>query len=279
MIPVLYCGNDKVFDGILISLLSITKYTAAPLGVYIMTVDLQDINAEYKPVTGAQRSFLESVVRRVNADSFVCLIDVTEQFRSEMLGSPNMITNYTPYTLVRLFADIVSGLPDKILYLDTDTMAHADISPVFDIDIDGYEFAAARDYLGKIFIRYDYQNAGVLLLNLVQIRKTGFFVQVRAFCRTKRMWFPDQTALNRLVPKKKFMSSRYNEQRKLHEDTVIQHFCKSIRLLPFYHTINIKPWEIERLHRIYHLHAYDDILDEYLECRRKFSVLRPQTGG
>ena len=162
-----------------------------------------------------------------------------------------------------LFADKIPNIPSRILYLDTDTIMHGDISPVFETDIENYEFGAAIDFLGKFFIRYNYQNAGVLLLNMDKIRETGLFEKARNLVRRKKMAFPDQDALNKLVLKKKFISTKYNEQRMLHKKTVVHHFCKSIRWFPFFHTVNIKPWEVEKVKKVYKLHCYDDVLAEY----------------
>lgn len=263
MINLLYCGNDKVLDGMMISLLSIIKYTKSPLHVYVMTMDLRQIHPRNIPIQQSQMEYLERMLKEVNAESKVIRIDVTERFRNEMLESPNLMTNYTPYTLVRLFADQVEELPERLLYLDTDTIAMDTIEPMFDIEIQSYEFAGVRDYLGKWFIDINYMNAGILYLNMRRIKETGLFKKSRQLCREKKMWFPDQTSLNRLAQKKLFLPRKYNEQRKLRKDTVIQHFCKSIRWVPYYHTVNVKPWEVEKVRTVYKIHEYDDILDEY----------------
>lgn len=263
MINLLYCGNDKVLDGMMISLLSIIKYTKSPLHVYVMTMDLRQIHPRNIPIQQSQMEYLERMLKEVNAESKVIRIDVTERFRNEMLESPNLMTNYTPYTLVRLFADQVEELPERLLYLDTDTIAKDTIEPMFDIEIQSYEFAGVRDYLGKWFIDINYMNAGILYLNMRRIKETGLFKKSRQLCREKKMWFPDQTSLNRLAQKKLFLPRKYNEQRKLRKDTVIQHFCKSIRWVPYYHTVNVKPWEVEKVRTVYKIHEYDDILDEY----------------
>lgn len=265
MMNLLYCGNDRVLDGMLISLLSITKYTKNPLHVYVMTMDLQELDARNVPIRQEQMDYLEEMIKQVNMESEIHLLDISEIFKEEMLKSPNLKTNYTPYTLVRLFADRVEELPAKILYLDTDTIAKDSIEPIFDIDISEYEFAGVRDFLGKWFINIHYMNAGILYLNMEKVKETNLFYRARKMCMEKKMWFPDQTALNRLVKKKLFIPRKYNEQRRLHKDTVIQHFCKSIRFLPYYHTVNIKPWEVEKVRKVYKIHAYDDILEEYLE--------------
>lgn len=263
MINLLYCGNNKVFDGMLVSLLSIIKYTSSQINVYVITMDLREIDERNIPVSEDQIAFLENVIKEKNTESSIKRIDVTELFLNDMKNSPNLTNSYTPYTLTRLYADQCKELPDRILYLDTDTIARTDISSVFSYDISDYEFAGVIDYLGKVFIRYNYMNAGVLFLNLDKIRERETFAKAIHMCKNKKMWFPDQTALNRVVKKKMFLPTRYNEQRKLRNNTVIQHFCKSIRWFPFFHTVNVKPWQVNEMHTIHHLYAYDDILKEY----------------
>ena len=270
-INLLYCGNFKVFDGLLISLLSMTKYTKEIIKVFVITMDLQSINLDYAPISQSQINYLENMIKEVNSESSIKLFDISKIFLEETKNSPNLKNNYTPYTLARLYADKIPEIPNKILYLDTDTIMHGDISSVFETDIENYEFAAAIDFLGKFFIRYNYQNAGVMLLNMKKIRETKLFQRARNLIKTKKMAFPDQDALNKLVEKKKFISTKYNEQRMLHKKTVIHHFCKSIRWFPFFHTVNIKPWNVDDVRNVYKLHCYDDVLDEY---KKRISKLK-----
>ncbi|OJF77264.1 MAG: hypothetical protein BKP49_03675 [Treponema sp. CETP13] len=267
---ILYCGNDKIFDGILISLLSICKYSKAQLNVFVLTANLTDINTAYKAISQSHINFLENTIKETNSESKITLLDVSDMFREDMINSPNLVNNYTPYTLLRLYVDLIPEIPEKIIYLDTDTMAHDDIQKLYAVDVKKYEYAAALDYLGKIFLHYDYQNAGVLLFNVKKMKETGFLKNVRDYCKYKKMYFPDQTALNSVAKNKKFLSSRFNDQRKFHKDTVIQHFSKSIRWWPIYHTVNIKPWEIEKMHSVYKLHEYDDILQDYQNKKELF---------
>lgn len=274
MLNLLYCGNYKVFDGMMVSLLSIIKYTKEPLGVYVLTMDLRDVDENNIPVSEKQMKFLESLIQKENAESRIYLIDITSQFRAQMADSRNIKSSYTPYTFLRLFADEIAEIPDKILYLDTDTIASDSIEPIFETDMEGVEFAGVIDYLGKWFIRYNYMNAGVLFLNMPQIRKTGVFKKAREMCRQKKMWFPDQTALNRCVIKKKFISTRYNEQRMIHKNTCIRHFCKTLRLFPYFHTINIKPWQIDEMHKVYKIFIYDEILNEYTKQIRIYEEMQ-----
>ena len=52
MINVLFCGNDKVFDGMLTCSLSILKRsrTDEPITFYIYTMDVSHIKPQYLPV-------------------------------------------------------------------------------------------------------------------------------------------------------------------------------------------------------------------------------------
>lgn len=263
MINLLYCGNKKVFDGMLISLLSIIKHYKGELNVFVLTMDLSNIDEKHIPVSAGQIEYLEKVLKDVNEKSELKRIDITELFLAEMADSVNMQNFYTPYCLLRLFADLILELPEKLIYLDTDTVANGDISSLFKYDVSEYEFAGTIDYLGKWFKNRKYINSGVLLLNLKKIRETGLFEKTREVCKNKKMAFPDQDALNKYAVSKMFLPTKYNSQRRYHSDDVIQHFCKSIRLFPFFHTINIKPWEVEKVQKIYKNHAYDDILLDY----------------
>ena len=260
MINIMYSGNDKVFKGILLSTLSIIKNTNEAINVNILTMEIDN----FKPINKEMCDLLEKVIKEKNPESEVNLYDVTKIFIEEMKDSKNLNNFYTPYCLLRLFADLLD-LPEKIIYLDTDTMVNKDLSEFFNIDITDYEFAGVVDRLGRWFIGLNYINSGVLLLNLEKIRETHLFKNTREMVKNKKMAFPDQSALNKLKKHYLKIPSIYNSQRYLKKDTVVKHFCKSIRWLPIYHTINVKPWEVEKVHRRLKIRAYDDIYLKYEE--------------
>jgi lipopolysaccharide biosynthesis glycosyltransferase len=232
-------------------------------------MSLTDIDKAFSGINKQQCAFIDKTIKEYNPENKVSLHDITDIFRAEMLNSPNIASFYTPYTLLRLFCDNL-GLPGRIIYLDTDTAALSDIAPLYHYDLRGCELAGALDYLGKFFINPRYINAGVLLLDLEKIRQTGLFARARAFCATKKTAFPDQDAINRLVGKKRFIPRRYNEQRRVKSDTVIRHFSKTLRLFPYFHSLNIKPWEPDKLHKIYHCYEFDDILEEYAKKKSEW---------
>ena len=151
MINIMFAGNYKVFDGMLIASLSILKHTKDPITAYILTMDLTDMNKEFKPITKENIELLNKIYKEVNPESNVVLIDATEVYKKEFENSPNNNCFYTPYTFLRLFADQLDGLPDKILYLDTDVAAYGNIKELYGVDITNYEIAGGRDYYGKVF--------------------------------------------------------------------------------------------------------------------------------
>ena len=241
-----------------------------------MTMDLRKLNENYKPITDEHIHILENVIQKKNPKNRVVLFDATDIFEERLGDSPNLTSGYTPYTLLRLLAGAFP-LPDRILYVDADTMFNGDIKEIETYDMTEYELAGALDYLGKYFIAKDYLNAGVLYLNMKKIKETKLFDRALKLCLTKEMVFPDQDAINELVTKKQVLPRRFNEQHKWRKDTVIQHFAKTIYLLPFFKVVNIKQWQIELVQDVLKLHVYDAIYEEYRKIRNSLEneVLEP----
>lgn len=88
----------------------------------------------------------------------------------------------------------------------------------------GYEYAAARDHYGKYLLNSNYINAGVLLLNMKQIKQTGLFEKARTLIRTKKLLFADQDAIYKSTTRKKMLPQRFNDQKFLHDHTIVRHF-------------------------------------------------------
>ena len=269
MINLLYCGNEKVFDGILTSLLSIVKRDQShdSYHVYVFTMNLTRVNPAYTPISDRLISFLDGVMKEYNSESKVEKVDVTELYESLMGHSPNETAYCSPYTLIRLLADKVEGIPDKLLYLDTDIMFNRDIHLLYEQDFKGAEFAASNDHYGKYLINPRYINAGVLLFDMKKCRETGLFEKSREWINKKKLVFADQSALQRACTKKRLLPQRYNDQKFLHKHTVVRHFSKRLFWLPYPHTDNIKQYHVEKVHKVFHYHQFDDILEEYLRLK------------
>ena len=271
MINLLLCGNEKVFDGALTELISITNRTKEAIRCYIFTAELTRIKPEYTAINEEQVGFLNRVVKQKNPDNQVIRVDVTEIYEKQFKNCANEGAYCTPYTLLRLLADLVPEMPEKLLYLDIDMMIGDDISKLYNIDIDGYEYAAVREKYGRWLIRPDYINAGMLLFNMKMAKETKLFEKARNLIRTRKLLFADQDAIFWSTKKKKLLPRIFNEQSKFNKkDTVICHFCKRLMLKPYPHTENFKQWNVEEVHNILKCHAFDEDLEEYLKLKDKF---------
>lgn len=276
MINLLYCGNDKVFDGLLISLLSASKNTKDSIRAYVLTMDLSDIDEKYQPLTEKHRVFLENMIKEQNANSSVNLIDVTEIYKKSMLNSKNLKNHFTPYAQLRLFADSLQEIPYKIIYLDTDTIVNGDLKELFRIDVTHYELACVKDlynwlnpYRWKV---KKYFNSGVLLLNMKNIRKTKLFKNARELVATKKMISPDQDALNFLVKNKLMLPEKFNAKDKYYKDIIVHHFCNVRKKGNFF--FRVKPWHVDLVKQ--KMSAYNDLLDEYLTLKKQFEDSQPK---
>lgn len=268
---VLYAGNYKVFDGVMTSMLSILKRTSVtePFCFYILTMDVSNIKEEYKPITDRQIDILSQAAKKYNQENQIKLIDVTDIYNKEFAGSPNEQCYCSPYTLIRLFMDMLPDIPDKILYLDADIMFNRDIALLYNQDISDYEYAAARDHYGKYLIYPNYINAGVLLFNMKKCKETGIFGKARELIKIKKLTFADQSAIIRSTTRRKVLPQKFNDQKFLHKSTVVRHFSKRLFYLPYPHTENVKQWHIDRMKKVFGYNQFDDILDEYLGWKEK----------
>lgn len=272
MINVLFSGNEKVFDGVLTCVLSILKRTDTkePFRFYVYTMDATRVKPEYTPISDSLIEFLDGIVKEYNAENSMVKVDVTELYEKEFANCPNEQAYCSPYTLLRLFADIVPDMPDKLLYLDVDILFNRDIRLLYDIDITEYEYAAARDHYGKYLLNPNYINAGVLLFNMKKIRETGLLEKSRKLIKEKKLVFADQSAVYRSTTKKKMLPQRFNDQKFLHKHTVVRHFSKRLFYLPYPHTDNIKQWRVSDIHRVFGYYVFDDILYEYIYLKNKY---------
>ena len=271
MINILLCGNEKVFDGALTELVSITNKTKEPINCYIFTMNLTRLKPEYTAIQDNQIEFLNRVVKRKNKSNKVTKIDVTQIYESEFAKCKNENAYCTPYTLLRLFADMIPNMPDKLLYLDIDMMVADDISKLYNINVEEYEYAAVKEKYGCWLIRPDYINAGMLLLNMKKIKETGLLKKARARIKTKKMLFADQSAIFWSTTKKKLIPRIYNEQSKFdRKGTVICHFCKRLMFLPYPHTENYKQWNVDEIHKYLKCYYFDNDLNEYLALKEEY---------
>lgn len=153
--------------------------------LYVMLVSLFENNKDLRvnvyimqrDFTFKDKSDLESLADKYN--SRIIFIQVDEE-------DFNVLPTTERYSLETYFRfkipDLLPIDVDKVLYLDVDIIVDDSINELFEINIDGYFFAACRDMMEPelirrkqhLFNRYDdlrYFNAGVMLWNLKEIRE------------------------------------------------------------------------------------------------------------
>lgn len=273
-ISILYAGNRAMAEGIMLSSMSVAKRNPlAKIDIYVLTINLSEFNPSYVPLLEEDVILINQIIKQYNKNANIRLLDKVEVLEENRELFKKLDSHYTPYTLLRLFAHKIKELPNKILYLDCDTMVNNSLEELFSYDITKYAFGAVVDVMGKFWIRKDYFNAGVLLLNLNRIRKLGLFDSALDMVKKRRYFFYDQSVLNILTKKTGhvlYLQDKYNEQRSLKNDTVVKHFCQGIKWVPFFHVYNIKQWEIGKVHHKLKITEFDDIFEEFLKIRNEF---------
>ena len=136
-----------------------------------------------------------------------------------------MNARWTVETYFRLLIpELIPNSLSKVLYLDIDLIIDGDISDLLNLELDSYYLAACEeryekfdlDLLNREWKRTDnikYFNAGVMLLNLSEIRKIMQFNDyIRVIKRLNgKLPYMDQDILNYLLGEKvKYLQSKFN---------------------------------------------------------------------
>ena len=144
---VLYCGDRNIESGLIISILSLLKNAKTNLKVYVLTINSKEWNID--GVTDKCIAVLDNKMKLINKENSIKKFDITEIFEKE-LPAKNMKTRFTPCCMLRLFADEIPELPDKILYLDNDVICRKDCQEFYNQDMEKYEFARIFRLLWKV---------------------------------------------------------------------------------------------------------------------------------
>ncbi len=260
-----YAGNRKVFKGILLSLLSIIKHSSDALNVFVVTMDLKDMNPDYTPITVKDCSILEAVVKNKNPESRVILLDATNIYLNSLSENKNNATTFTPYSMIKLYLDEVDSIPDRLIYLDCDTMALQDLKQIDNLNIEDYELAAVTDATNKKQF-----NTGVLFLNMKLIKQSGLFKRCRQLINTQQLKKPDQDALNQIAISVLEMDGVFNDQAKVRQNTVVRHFCSGKKMMVA--SFAVKSWDVEKVYSTFKCHDFDDIYVQYEKINSRFSL-------
>jgi lipopolysaccharide biosynthesis glycosyltransferase len=104
--------------------------------------------------------------------------------------------------MLRMIFDLETRLPERLLYLDADTVVEKDPSTLFRIDLEACDRAMVPDAVfSKIFDPH-YCNSGVILLILKKVRRDGLLKEGRHLLNAHKFTMPDQEAFNRCQKEK-----------------------------------------------------------------------------
>ena len=120
------------------------------------------------------------------------------------------IKSFGAYAL-RLQLDALLGDQfERVLYLDSDTLAIGDLCPLFEVDFQGNLIAAVDDFMKEIphnikrceslGIKFgQYFNSGVILFNWSMMINENVFAKTRKVISSRKLRIPDQDALNEVI--------------------------------------------------------------------------------
>lgn len=143
------------------------------------------------------------------------------------------VNYHNPYTYIGLLKVCYQSIltEDKVIHLDADTIVCGSLKDMVKIDLRGKWYAMTPEYMGGYKPFGDlYYNAGVMVINLKQLRKDGVQDQMVEYLNTVRQPWCEQDAFNKFgieQNKIKVMDVRYNENMMTGKtnDPAIVHYC------------------------------------------------------
>jgi len=268
MESILVAGNLAAFPDILALVLSLRMSQKEPISLTLLSADLSDLDERYRPLGAQEANHLRALLQEKNPASVLSLRDLTSLIRSDFPHLAHFSHRYTPYSLLRLYADSLGLTDEKILYLDTDTLVMKPLEELFQTSLQDYDLALVKDPVGAPVKGKNYGNSGVLLLNLPLIKADQAFVHSREWVALKKRGAYDQDAINENC-RKLFLPPIYNEQRKTGPATVIRHYPRYLRIFPFPHDQVIRPSNPD-LFRQHYPGEEEELLHEFEKEMRRY---------
>ena len=198
VIPIFYASDENYIPYLAVSLFSLKAHKSKGQNYKIHIL-----------YTGAQGENVAKIKGMAEEEFSIEFIDVAKELR---LISDCMVCRdyYTPAIFYRLLIPQLFPGYDKALYLDCDTVALADVSELYNIDIqDKYIGAVADQAVAavdafRLYVKNaldiepeKYFNSGVIVLNLNELRKINFYQTFYSILDSYDFTVaPDQDCLN-----------------------------------------------------------------------------------
>lgn len=276
-IPVIFAINNTYVKQLATVLVSILKNSNSKniYKFYVLNSDITNKNLE----------ILTDIVKKHNKKSEINFIDmnnILKDFNLEDYMSRR--ENYTYISIETYFRFFIPELfpqYNKVIYLDADILVMQDLKNLFDINIKNAYAGVVQDNwqilsynhkehkpagnMYKDFKEYyqkklkktnsKYFNAGVLLLNLDEIRKDNIVQKLWDFTANESpLEFQDQDVLNAVLePKLKYIDNKWNVLKDLAwlitqyscDKITKQNYKKTLKKTAIFHYVGSnKPWVI-----------------------------------
>lgn len=182
IIPVFYACDEAYLKYALVSIYSLIKNASSEykLDIHVLNTGISDISTQM-------------IKRLENENVNIQFDDVTHNLK-EIESQLPLRDYYSMTTYYRVFIAQMFPWYDKVIYLDSDTIIKGDISKMYEIDLgDNYVGGVNDPVVSQTDIfaeyaetvlginRFDYFNAGVLLINIKMFREEnvlGQFVEL-----------------------------------------------------------------------------------------------------
>lgn len=233
--------------------------------------------------TNVQKEHMEQIKKYENQNVSIEFVDL-RYYIEKVKDKLYTRDYYTNTTYFRLFLPELYPQYDKVLYLDSDIIVLGDISELYNTDMGTNLVAAAPDDIiqtTKVFQDYaelvvgvakyqHYFNAGVLLMNLDELRKFKF--QEKFLYLLEKVKFSvaqDQDYLNRLCKGRvKLISHDWNVMPYVNEETKPE----DIKIV--HYNFAYKPWHFEDVTYNEYFWEYakkTEFYDEILKVRENYT--------
>lgn len=208
-------------------------------------------------------------------------------------GTANTYVSLATYYRL-LIPDLIPLEINKVIYLDCDIVVNGDLSDLWNYDVSKVCLAALEEQPSLCFsgckrLKYDQQysyfNAGVLLLNLENIRKICTFNDFTTYIREhhKDILFHDQDVLNKFFhASKKFIPLKYNVMdacllKKPNVSKLYIHNMEDIfRPIVIHYSGPIKPWhkECKNPYKSLYYHYLSNTFWKNYKSQNKYTTLK-----
>lgn len=187
-------------------------YTCDNNYVWMMSISMISLFETHKNVENLEVYFIGENISVINKEKIENIAKTYKRkciiLELPKIDLPNEIVSkrWPKSAFSRLFAaEILPNDIEKILYLDCDTIVKENLSQLFDKNYDSYIFYGVKDCIGKEYKKNIgleensvYVNAGVLLINLDELRKINVYNRIEEFLNKykKMINYADQDILN-----------------------------------------------------------------------------------